>query len=152
MSRKIPQAGHKAFFSLDASLALLIAALSYALLSTLFLSAAQGASSSATSASMRLLSLRLSSFILDEAGAEAGGDGGSAYLKPGEISASSLQQAGIEPLRTKLGLRFASLSVFSQEGLEYFSQSGEKGEGGVFCTSRLALFSRKISRLEVCIS
>ncbi len=152
MSRKIRLAGLRAFFSLDASVALLLAALSYAIFSTLLLSASQGASSLAATNSMRLLSLRLSSFILDEAGAEAGGAGAGRYVRSGEISASSLQSIDLDSLRARLGLRFAGLAVFSQDGAEFSSQSGEKGEREVFCSSRLALFSGKISRLEVCVS
>ena len=152
MSRKIRQIQYKGFFSFDAAAAILIAVFAYASLSLLLSASAASASSSSSDASSRLLSLRVSSFILDEAGAQQGGFGLGAYVKSGELDLQRLGELDLHGVLTSTSRKFASVSVFSQGGEEFSSSSGEAGANGVFCASRLALLSGKMARLEVCIA
>ncbi len=152
MCRRMRQPRYRGIFSLDASAALLVATIAYASLSLILYSAATSSSSGAWGASSRLLSLRLSSFILGEAGAEQGGAGPGAYVKSAELDLSRLGKLGLREFLSSSGRRFASVAVFSREKQEFFSSAGDGQGREVFCTSRLALLGGKMARLEACIS
>ena len=152
MSKRTQRIRYRGFFSFDASAAVLIAVFAYASLSLLLSSAAASASSASSDASSRLLSLRFSSFILDDAGAHAGGFGTGAYVRSGELDIQRLGGLDLQGILAATGRKFASVSVSSQDGRVFSSSAGEAGGGEVFCTSRLALLSGSMARLEVCIS
>ena len=152
MCRRMRQSRYRGIFSLDAAAALLVAAIAYASLSLILSAAAASSSSGAWGASSRLLSLRLSSFILGEAGAEAGGMGTGAYVKSGELDLSRLGTLGLQDFLSASGRRFASVAVLSKGKREFFSSAGDAQGREVFCTSRLALLNGQMARLEACIS
>ena len=153
MRKKIRQARYKGFFSIDAAIALLIAAFAYVSLLLILSSAAASSSSGANAVSSRLLSLRLSSLIMDEDGAQTGGFGEGEYVKTGELDAGRLSALDLGALLSSTGRNFTSVSLFSSGEKVFFSQAGQlPAKAEVFCTKRLAIVSGKMARLEVCVS
>jgi len=152
MSKRTQRIRYRGFFSFDASAAILIAVFAYASLSLILSAVSSSASSASSDASLRLLSLRFSSFILDDAGAQGGGFGTGAYVRSGELDLQRLGGLDLRGILSATGRKFASVSVFSQDGQVFSSSAGEADGGEVFCTSRLALLWGSMARLEVCMS
>ncbi|MCX8197507.1 MAG: hypothetical protein N3G80_04300 [Candidatus Micrarchaeota archaeon] len=121
----------KAFYSFDAAFALLFALMIYLAFSSIIFLVSEGFSSYADSYSMSAASARISFLILDK-------------MKKGEFD------FGCEKIRKQVGLSYlrAEAHVGDQE---FISEAGSKGKQ-LFCTSRLFIFSGKVSKLVVCVS
>ncbi|MEM4554367.1 MAG: hypothetical protein QXT25_00760 [Candidatus Anstonellaceae archaeon] len=122
----------KAFFSLDASIAFISTLFTFAAFLQLIYYASESFSSYSKSVSYTLLSLRISSAILDQ-------------LYEGNASIN------LEPLRESFKLSSVKASlVFEDEASIDWNLGAESTQ--VYCTKRLAFLSGKIALLRVCIS
>ncbi len=116
--------------------------------------AALHAKAEANEVSGRLLSLRLSSFLLEQGAVSSGDSYGGGYFSANELDLEKLRSLDLRPLLLQIGKSHLKVSL-DVGGGEIFS--AEAGEGAsaqpeAFCTARLALISGKISRLEACVS
>ena len=112
--------GALAFFSIDASFAILVVVLSFSMFALLSSSAASFASSSAKGVSKTNIALRLSSYILNGAAAESGGDPPDSYVLPGELDAGKLQSAPVQQ----------PLDDLVSGGTVHFAEVSARGSGG----------------------
>ncbi|MCX6772256.1 MAG: hypothetical protein NTV88_00600 [Candidatus Micrarchaeota archaeon] len=88
----------RAFFSIDASFAIVVVVLSFAMFSLLSSSAASFAAEGAKDVSKTNIALRLSSYILNDAAVKSGGDPPDNYVFPGEIDENKIQPAFMQPM------------------------------------------------------
>jgi len=139
------------FFSIDASLALFIAALSFALFSALAAAAAASASSSARGEAGALLALRFSSYVLEQSAPAGFPSQPGAHYSANELDLGRLGAIDIGKLQAESGKGYASIRVEGSSGQLFFAESGRQGAER-FCAARLALLSGEIVRLEACIS
>lgn len=146
MCRETQQSRCKGYFSVDAALALVIVVFSYA--SFAFLASHAGASADEESRqiSNSLLSLRFSSFLLEEAIVE----GAPGHSSINELDLSRFEELDLKEMLSGMGKNYAKVSVSRKEGEVFSKWEGEAGEE-VFCSNRLALLSGEIVRLEACI-
>lgn len=141
--------GKRAFFSLDAALAMLLAVLATVSFSAMESSAAASADSSAREISGTNLALRLSNYVVDEAGAATGGAVPGEYVKPGEIDPERLSAIGLQEIVSGAGLKYAKISLpGAQESFPPISAGAEQGE--IFCVKRLVTLEKKPALMEVC--
>ena len=151
MSCQARKSRYRAFFSFDAGLAAVLAVFSFASFSLLLSAAAYSADAVSREASSSLLALRLSSFLLDEAGAEKYGWGSGAYVKAGELDLSRLQQMDLGSLLMQTGKSYVKIRVEQGGSEAFFAESGEK-QAQVYCATRLGLLGGEIAKLEACVS
>ena len=145
----------KAFFSIDASFAIVIIALSFSMFLLLSGSAASFAASGAKDVSKTNMALRLSSYLLNDAAAESGGIYPDNYVMPGELDEAKLQPAILQPLLSDFvmqgKLQYAKVSLKGSAIPIPDSNAGQQ-TGDAYCVRRLALLSKEPALLEVCVS
>ena len=108
-----PSAHRKAFFSFDAAMALVLAVFSFVSLASIGQSSALFAQSDSLEVFGTNLALRLSTYVLSEAGAQTGGGMQSlsaTYILPGELDIAKLPLI-LPDLLSKSGHDYASISV-----------------------------------------
>ncbi len=140
-----------AFFSFDAALALAVAVFSFALFSAMLAASAASASQGAHDTSGSLLSLRFSSYVLEQA-AQVGfpAQAGSHY-SASELDLARLGKIDLQQLLEDSGKEYASISLRGKGGQLFFAEAGESGQEK-YCSSRLALLFGEIVKLEACIA
>lgn len=151
----------KAFFSIDAGFAIILAVLMFASFSLLHRSAYLFASSYAKDVSGTNLALRLSSHIMNEAGAKHGDPLLGSYSKPGELDALRMQPPFLEPILHGMvqggKFRYARVAVSGSAIPMPASEAGAQGAEN-YCVKRLALMEvpplmeNEIVLMEVCVS
>jgi len=123
---KVNSAGRtRAFWSIDAAFALVLAVAMFAIFSAMLHSAGMMALRGAEDASGALLSARFSSYALEKM--EKGG------------------QVDLESVLEETGRNYASLRAGDS-----FAYAGEAG-GAVYCTQRLHVREGKMVKMEACI-
>lgn len=120
----------RAFWSIDAAFALVLAVAMLAMFSSMLYRAGTMAAAGADETSGALLSARFSSYALERM--EKGGE------------------ADLQAVLGQTGRRYASLRMAGSEGELSFAFAGEK-EGEIYCTQRLGVRNGRIVRLEACI-
>lgn len=115
----------RAFWSIDAAFALVLAVAMFALFSALMNAAAASAARGAEQASGELLSARFSSYAVSLA--ESGG------------------AVDLQSVLERTGRGYASIR--SGDALDFAGEQGAE----VYCTQRLVVRDGKITKLEVCI-
>jgi hypothetical protein len=141
----------QAFFSLDAGLATVVVIFSFSSFALLAASAASSAASQSSETSSSLLALRFSSYILEKAAVSSEEYSAGAYYEANELDKEKLRTLDLGEILLKTGKKYASVSVEGENGEIFSSQAGEQGNEK-FCSSRLAILSGEIFRLEACIS
>jgi len=140
----------RAFFSIDAAFALLIAAVSFSSFALLSQAAAENSASQSRWASGELLALRFSSFILEKA-ARQGESPTGGYRIENDLDLPKLSEIDLKGMLTQSGRNFAGIYLESEGGRLFGAEAGIF-DGEVFCARRLATLSGKTVRLEACIS
>ena len=148
---KTASRSRRAFYSLDAALALAIALLVFASFSSILSRNSSRLQSQARQESGELLALRLSSYILDSAAASGNEGAPGGYFSANELYIARLRAGGLQEILQKTGAGYASVSLVGSSGEIFSSSLGERG-AEVFCAGRLALSSGEIVRLEACVS
>ena len=121
----------KAFWSIDAAFALVLAVAMFAMFSSVLYAASALSLHSAADESLSLLSVRFSSYALLQ-------------LEKGEA-------VDLKWMLLRTGREYASISMSDVDGSVLFASEGERG-GKIFCTRRLAHISGKMVKVEACIA
>jgi len=137
----------RAYFSLDALLALSISIFAFFAAAGLLAVSAASAQQGAEENSHSLAALRLSDAVLEKASAHPG----AGYFSANEITVQGMQSIGLPSLAQSAGCSYARTIVGRGEEI-LFSDSFGSANGEVFCAHRLALFEGKVSFLEACFS
>ncbi len=140
----------RAYFTIDAAFALLLAVFAYSSFAHLASSAGGRASAQSHEISSSLAALRFSSFVLEQAGA-GGGFGAGSYVSANEIDIGKLGTLDLGGLLARTGRDYAKISVRNGAGEVFLKETGEANEE-VFCAKRLAILSGEIVKLEACLS
>lgn len=140
-----------AFFSIDATFAILIAISTFAMLSAIVFTAGILAKSQAGEIRAENMALRFSSFVLEMA--SEGGTQNRSFASANEMNMgkfdSFFQDNGIGVP----GASFARIRLVGSGGKTIAEESaGTAPPGNLHCVPRLALLEGKIVELEACIS
>ena len=123
---KVSSAWHaRAFWSIDAALALVLAVAMFAIFSAMLYSAGMTAQRGADETSGALLSARFSSYALEKM--------------------EMAEAIDLESVLERTGRNYTSLRVGNE-----FAYAGETG-GAVYCTQRLDVREGKMVKMEACI-
>jgi len=134
--------------------ALLVAILSFVILSSALFASALTAKSQAKDVSYENLALRFSSFALDSMAVVSGKADAGGFASQNEIDAHKFSSFPIDSAIARAGAAYGSIRIVGQDGAEPLPprSSGAGNAAGIYCAQRLALMDGKIVRLEACIS
>jgi hypothetical protein len=143
--------GKLAFFSFDAALAMLVAALSLASFSFLLSYHAASARDFADSESSSLLALRMSSAVISQCEMRGGAAFAGEYARAWELDKEKFALLDIGSLAGESGATYASADI-SYGAQSILSRSWGQPNGAVFCSKRLVIMDGAFALLRVCVS
>ncbi|MCX6771401.1 MAG: hypothetical protein NTX79_05080 [Candidatus Micrarchaeota archaeon] len=120
----------RAFWSIDAAFALVLAVAMFAMFSAMLYAEGMVASRDADETSGVLLSARFSSYALVQA------EGG--------------KEVDLQAVLERTGRKYASLRLSGSDGESSFAYAGEKA-GAIYCTQRLYARGGNMVKLEACV-
>jgi len=145
-----------AFFSFDAAFAILLAVIAFTSFGLLQRSAVSFAADAAQQTVMVNRALRLSSYIVNEAGVPSGGAQPDTYVESGQLDVSAISRIDLQTMAQRFGVDSASITVRDESSTLFSSPPLISQQP--YCVQRLALASKdpivppETVVVEVCVT